>query len=198
MARLPVVVIAVAGSIACGHPRSEVASNPQPAAATDSSQHAIGVGTATMLMTPPRRGIERFAPAFPATEAGGVCEYLPPEARRPDEWVASMTFPSDSNPTRRVTVRYDSSGVLTYYSDERGDETPQRVATGSDGSPHLVFPSGRRTEVIIVVSRGFGFARNVGGGEAEESFRDSIPVMLAAENLGSPGRMAERIRTECR
>lgn len=99
---------------------------------------------------------------------------------------------------RRVTAHYDSSGVLTDYSDQRGDMTPPRVVRDPDGATHLVFPSGRRTEIMISVSRGFGFARNVGGDEPEESFAASASAMLDAENLGHPAEMAERIRTQCR
>lgn len=197
MTRLPVLVVAVAAAVACSHPSAEVAPSPEPVPSTDTA-HALGVGIATMRMAVPQSGIEQFAPDFPAVDSGGVCGYLPAEARTPEEWVAFLTFPSDSNPTRRVTVRYDSSGVLTYYSDERGDMTPPRVVRDADGAPHLVFPPGRRTEITIAASRGFGFARNVGGGEPEESFRASLPVMLAADNLGRPAEMAKRIRTQCR
>lgn len=197
MPRVPALVIAIAAAMACSHPSSEVAPSPQPAS-TAGSRHEVGTVTETVKIAAPRSGIAQFMPAFPAVDSGGVCGYLPPEARTPEEWVAFMTFPSDSNPVRRVTVRYDSTGVLTDYSDLRGDMTPPRVVRETDGSTHLVFPTGRRTEIILSVSKGFGLARNVGGDEPEESFDVSGSTMLDAENLGHPAQMAERILKECR
>jgi len=198
MSRLRVLVVSIAVTVvACGHRHAGIAPPPQPARSADSA-HAIGVATETIAIATPHSGLEGFTPAFPAVDSGGVCGYLPPAARTLGEWVAFLTFSSEAKPVRRVTVRYDSTGTLTYYSDERGDLTPARVARAPDGTTHLVLPPGRRTEIVIAVARGFGLARNVGGGEPEESFTAPVSVMLDAANLAQPAEMAERIRAQCR
>jgi hypothetical protein len=150
-----------------------------------------------MAIEPPREDLEHFVAAFPSADSGGVCGYLPRAALQPGEWEATLTFPSGARAARRVTVRYDSSGVLRYYSDRRGEISLGRVVRQPDGTMTVVTPSGRRTEIDINLVGGFGLARNTGGDAPEESYAGEASRMLDAPSLDYPRKTAALVRERC-
>jgi hypothetical protein len=168
---------------------------PVPSA-SDSGQ-GIATGTAAMSMERPRQDIEHFRAAFPATDSAGVCGSLPPAALSPGGWGAFLVFSPVASAPRRVSVRYDSAGALTYYSDRRGEISLGRVVRQPDGSMRVVLPTGRRTEIDINFVTGLGLARNTGGDGPEEAYVGAPAQMLDAANLDYPRKTAGLVRELC-
>jgi hypothetical protein len=184
------------GLLAACH--QQPAAAPSPMRSPSDSSAKVSVGVVGIPMGRPRSDVEHFVPAFPAADSGGTCGYLPAAALQNGEWAANLTFPAGSRAARRVTVRFNTSGDLTYYSDRRGEISLGRVVRQSDGTMRVDVPAGRRTEIDINLVTGAAIARNAGGGAPEESFIGEAAQMLDAENLDYPRKTAAMIRERCR
>lgn len=192
-------ILALVSTIALGACHSAAGPTLIPLSTTSDSGRSVATGMMAVAMPTPRHDIENFVAAFPAADSGGVCGFLPQEALQSGEWAAYLTFPaSPHQAARRVGVRYDSTGALTYYSDRRGQTSLGRVVRQPDGSMRVVTPPGRSTQIDINLVTGFGLARNSGGDGPDEAYVAAPDDMLDAASLNYPHKEAALVRARCR
>jgi hypothetical protein len=151
---------------------------------------AVAVPSASVARPLLAQRASAFVPAVTVADSIATCESQSSAVLGPDERGFALRYgPAAAGPARRVvSAVWDTTGHLRRYSDARGDLR---------GPPVPVAERGDRTTIMIDFTKGTALMLNESHGRSFGSGLTTPGDALAADNLGPPRQLLERLHTQC-
>ncbi len=166
---------------------------PLPGQAADGTMPSVVTSRAVVAVPvrvgPRRAPASEFEPAIPAIDVDGRCEQATTGA--PGQRWMTYAFGPRERPSRRIHVRVDNGGILSYV-DNRGD-----TRAPSDETISAADPPGPRTVIMIDWARQRADLANLVDGHAVLEIQSWGPDVLTAPNLGVPADVVAMVVAQC-